>query len=81
MIVSDHDARSRKQGRLAFPLAGLTVVAALVVTAFAPYLDRSTVLGFPFGFFLAAQGVPLVLLSLLAWFAGRQNESDDRYGD
>jgi len=81
MTVSDHDARSRKQGGLALALAGLTVAAALVSAAFAPYLDRSTVLGFPSGYFLAAQGVPLVLLILLAWFAGCQNEIDDRYGD
>ena len=43
-------------------------------------LNASTFLSFPFGFYLTAQGVMIVLIVLVYWFAVRQAEIDRKFG-
>lgn len=74
-----HHDRSTKG--LALIALGLCALFALVVPLFAASLNRSTLFGFPLGFYLAAQGVPVILVLLLAWFANRQNAIDERRED
>jgi putative solute:sodium symporter small subunit len=43
-------------------------------------LNQITILGFPLGFYLAAQGSLIVFVVLIFWFAYRQNRIDEEYG-
>ncbi|MGD9866368.1 MAG: DUF4212 domain-containing protein [Hyphomicrobiales bacterium] len=65
-------------------LAGfcLAVIAAttLATVLFADALNASTILRFPVGFYLAAQGGIIVIVALLFWFSDRQERIDRKYG-
>lgn len=50
------------------------------VSWFARELQALTVLGFPFPFFMAAQGALLIYLLLVAFYAWRMGKLDDEYG-
>ena len=41
---------------------------------------RSVFLGFPLGFYMAAQGSLIVFVVLIFWFSHRQNQIDEEYG-
>lgn len=43
-------------------------------------LNGLIVLGFPLGFFLAAQGALIAFVILAFWFANRQERTDRRHG-
>jgi len=43
-------------------------------------LNGITVLGFPLGFYIAAQGALIVFVVLIFWFAWRQNRIDEEFG-
>jgi putative solute:sodium symporter small subunit len=62
-------------------MVGLCVFPSLIVPIFAGDLEGPPILGFPFDFYLAAQGAPIILVVLLAWFARRQNAIDGRHED
>lgn len=58
----------------------LWFVVTFVASYFAPELDAIVVLGFPLGFYLGAQGAPIVYL-LIVWFYVRyMNKLDRSYG-
>jgi putative solute:sodium symporter small subunit len=43
-------------------------------------LNEITILGFPLGFYMAAQGSLIVFVVLIFWFAARQNQIDEEFG-
>jgi putative solute:sodium symporter small subunit len=43
-------------------------------------LNEITFLGFPLGFYMAAQGSLIVFVVLIFWFAHRQNKIDEECG-
>ena len=43
-------------------------------------LNQITILGFPLGFYMAAQGSLIVFVILIFWFSHRQNQIDEEYG-
>lgn len=47
---------------------------------FAPQLNTIRILGFPLGFYMAAQGSLIVFVVMLFWFARRQDSIDEEYG-
>ena len=47
---------------------------------FAPALNGIVILGFPMGFYMAAQGSLIVFVWLIFWFAKRQNQIDEEFG-
>jgi putative solute:sodium symporter small subunit len=51
-----------------------------VVHIFAPSLNGIRILGFPLGFYMAAQGSLIVFVVALFWFGKRQNEIDEEFG-
>lgn len=57
---------------------GLIVLAlfGFAIHPFAGTLNRFTILDFPLGFFMAAQGAPIVFLILIFWFARRLRQID-----
>lgn len=47
---------------------------------FAPSLNGIRILGFPLGFYMAAQGSLIVFVVSLFWFAKRQDQIDEEFG-
>ncbi|MFN8720133.1 MAG: DUF4212 domain-containing protein [Rhodospirillales bacterium] len=55
-------------------------VFSFAIHLFAPSLNVIHILGFPFGFYMAAQGSLIVYVVALFWFSKRQNEIDEEFG-
>jgi putative solute:sodium symporter small subunit len=47
---------------------------------FVRQLNEITFLGFPLGYYMAAQGSLIVFVVLIFWFAARQNRIDEEFG-
>lgn len=58
-------------------IVGASTLAAVL---FVDVLNTMTVLRFPVGFYLAAQGAIIVIVALLFWFSDRQERLDRKYG-
>lgn len=50
------------------------------VHMFATTLNGVVILGFPLGYYMAAQGSLIVFVVLIFWFAYRQNAVDEEFG-
>jgi putative solute:sodium symporter small subunit len=55
-------------------------LSGFVIHIFAPSLNAIHILGFPLGFYFAAQGSLIVFVVGLYWFARRQNQIDEEFG-
>ena len=64
---------------LMFFMLFLWVVFSFVVHFFVADLNTITVLGFPLGFYMAAQGSLIAFVLMLFWFAGAQDRIDRKY--
>lgn len=53
---------------------------SFVVHFFAPQLNAIRIIGFPLGFYMAAQGSLIVFVVSLFWFASKQNAIDEEFG-
>ncbi len=55
-------------------------VFSFLIHLFAPSLNSIVILGFPVGFYMAAQGSLIVFVVLIFWFASKQNQIDQDAG-
>ena len=53
---------------------------SFVIHFFVRSLNEIVVLGFPLGFYMAAQGSLIVFVVLIFWFAHKQNQIDEETG-
>ena len=53
---------------------------SFVIHMFVSALNGISFLGFPLGFYMAAQGSLIVFVVLIFWFAARQNAIDEEFG-
>jgi putative solute:sodium symporter small subunit len=53
---------------------------SFVIHFFVTPLNQTVFLGFPLGFYMAAQGSLIAFVVLLFWFAYRQNKIDEEFG-
>ena len=53
---------------------------SFVIHLFAPSLNEVVIIGFPLGFYMAAQGSLIVFVVLIFWFAAKQNSIDEECG-
>jgi len=74
------EAYWRKTSRLMWTMLAIWLVFSFVIHAFAPALNAVRFLGFPLGFYMAAQGSLIVFVVMLFWFAHRQNRIDEEFG-
>lgn len=72
-----HWARTR---RLMWTCLTIWAIFAFVIHFFVGVLDTVTFLGFPLGFYMAAQGSLIVFVVLIFWYAARQNAIDEEFG-
>lgn len=47
---------------------------------FVTALNEITILGFPLGFYMAAQGSLIIFVILIFWFSWKQNKIDEEFG-
>lgn len=69
-----------KTSSLMLLVLGIWFVAGFVVHIFAPSLNGIRILGFPLGFYMAAQGSLIIFVVALFWFGKRQNQIDEEFG-
>jgi putative solute:sodium symporter small subunit len=56
------------------------LIFAFIIHFFAAALNGIVILGFPMGFYMAAQGSLIVFVALLFWFASAQDKIDQEFG-
>ena len=61
-------------------LLAVWFAVSFVVSFFARDLAGITVMGFPLGFYMGAQGAPLIYLVIIGWYARYMNRLDRQYG-
>jgi len=80
---------SSKPGRESYWRGNLTMTAILlliwflvtfVVSFYARELAGIVILGFPLGFYMGAQGAPIVYVLIIWWYARYMNKLDSEYG-
>lgn len=55
-------------------------VVTYVAIFFSPELNNIVILGFPFGYYMGAQGSLIVFVALIFWYAFAMNKKDKEYG-
>lgn len=69
-----------KTSALMWTLLALWFFFSFVVHFFAPQLNAIHVLGFPIGFYMAAQGSLIAFVVMCFWNASAQNKIDEEFG-
>ena len=55
-------------------------VVTYVCTYFVKELNNIVIFGFPFGYYMGAQGSLAIFVILIFWYAVKMNNADDDYG-
>jgi len=66
--------------RLMWTTLGIWFFFGYVIQAFVIPLNKIVILGFPLGFYMAAQGSLIAFVVLLFWFARSQDKIDRKHG-
>ena len=70
----------RRTRGLMFTSLIIWFVFSFLIHLFAPSLNSIVIIGFPLGFYMAAQGSLIVFVVLIFWFARKQNQIDEDAG-
>jgi len=70
----------RKTSSLMWTILILWFIFSFVIHIFAPWLNGIRILGFPLGFYMAAQGSLIVFVFLCFWNAFAQEKIDQEFG-
>ncbi len=76
-VAEAHWAKTRK---LMWVTLAIWAFFSFIIHMFAPLLNTIVILGFPLGFYMAAQGSLIAFVVLIFWFAHRQNQIDEEFG-
>jgi putative solute:sodium symporter small subunit len=74
------EAHWRKTSRLMWTIMALWFVFSFLVHMFARPLNEIVILGFPLGFYMAAQGSLIAFVVLCFWNAAAQDRIDREFG-
>ncbi len=55
-------------------------VVTYVAIFFTPLLNNIVIAGFPFGYYMGAQGSLIIFVILIFWYAFKMNAADKEYG-
>jgi putative solute:sodium symporter small subunit len=69
-----------RNSKLMWTILAIWFVFGFVIHYFAPSLNQIRILGFPLGFYFAAQGSLIVFVVLCFWNASAQNKIDEEFG-
>lgn len=70
----------KRTSSLMWTMMAIWFFAGFIIHLFAPTLNAIHVLGFPLGFYIAAQGSLIIFVVQLYWFARKQNAIDEEFG-
>jgi putative solute:sodium symporter small subunit len=79
-MESKDDAYWNDTRRLMFTYLGVWVFFGYIVHMFVNVLNNITIIGFPFGFYMAAQGSLIAFVVMLFMFARQQDAIDRKHG-
>ena len=74
------DAYWRKTRRLTFVLLFFWISITFGLTWFARSVNEIVILGFPLGFYMAAQGALVLYLLIIWWYNRQMRRIDAEYG-
>jgi len=74
------EAYWRRTSKLMWTIMFLWFLASFVVHMFATSLNQIVIIGFPLGFYMAAQGSLIIFVVLCFWNAFAQNKIDEEFG-
>ena len=80
MTPEVREAHWAKTRNLTILVLAIWFIFSFVVHWFADGLNSMSFLGFPLGFYMAAQGSLVVFVVLIFWLAHRQNKIDEEFG-
>lgn len=79
-LTDKHREYWRKNVQITGLLLGIWFVVTYVASFFAPQLNGISILGFPLGFYMGAQGSLIVYVIIIWFYARRMNQLDREYG-
>lgn len=74
------EAYWRENKRLTWIVMVIWFIVTYVAAFFSAELNSISILGFPFGYYMAAQGSLIVFVILIFFYAARMNKIDKKYG-
>ena len=77
--MNEHEYWGRTKSLMITTLV-IWAIFGFAIHFFAPALNEIVILGFPLGFYMAAQGSLIVFVVLIFWFANRQDAIDRESG-
>jgi putative solute:sodium symporter small subunit len=80
MAMPDRVSYWNDTRRLMFIMLALWVFFGYVIHMFVVPLNNIIILGFPLGFYMAAQESLIAFVVMLFWFARKQNAIDEQHG-
>jgi putative solute:sodium symporter small subunit len=80
MAGPDTEGHWGATSRLMWIALAIWAFFSFVIHFFVKTLNEIVVLGFPLGFYMAAQGSLIAFVVLLFWFARAQDSIDRKYG-
>jgi putative solute:sodium symporter small subunit len=69
-----------KTKSLMWVVLAIWFIFSFLIHFFVGGLNNIVILGFPLGFYMAAQGSLIVFVVLIFWYANRQNRIDEEFG-
>lgn len=69
-----------RTSKLMWTILFIWFLASFVVHMFATTLNQIVIIGFPLGYYMAAQGSLIVFVILCFWNASAQNKIDEEFG-
>lgn len=79
-LTDRHREYWRKNLRMTALLLAIWFLVTYVVSYFARELNEFTVLGFPLGFYMAAQGSLIIYVLIVGWYALAMRRLEKKYG-
>jgi putative solute:sodium symporter small subunit len=73
-------AHWNKTQSLMWVVLAIWFLSSFFVHFFVSALNEISLIGFPLGFYMAAQGSLIIFVVLIFWFARRQNQIDEEFG-
>ena len=82
MAAGTEQAREhwRRTRGLMITCLAIWFVFSFLIHLFAPTLNKIVIIGFPLGFYMAAQGSLIAFVVLCFWNAYAQNKIDEEFG-
>lgn len=80
MSDGQEDRYWTRTSNLMWVMLGLWAFFSFFIHFFVVALNKIVILGFPFGFYMAAQGSLIVFVAMLFWFAKAQDRIDREEG-